>query len=159
MAQAKSLSHLVARVTRRAVGPRPAALARLVADWPLIVGPEFAARAIPRKLSGRRRGAGATLTLAAAPAEALALQHESARLLQRIEAYFGDRVVDRIALTQGQPPARADARPTGWPDSAAVPDDAAIDRALGPAARRSGAATAESLRLLARAVLARGSRA
>ena len=155
MAQAKALSYLVARVTRQAVGPRPAALARLIADWPLIVGPDFAARAVPARLSSRRRGAGATLTLAAAPAEAIALQHESARLLQRIESYFGERVIDRIALTQARAWAVTDRRRVAWPDRGTVPDAAAVDRALGPAARTAGPETAESLRTLARAVLAR----
>ncbi len=160
MAQAKSLSHLVTRVTRRAVGSRSAGLARLVADWPLIVGPDLAARAVPIRLSARRRGAGATLTLAAAPAEALALQHESGRLIQRIETHFGERLVDRITLAQGHRAARQTARDrtAGWAAASAVPDAAAVDRALGAAAGHAAPETAARLRALAAAVLARGPR-
>ena len=57
MSRPKSLSALASPIARSALGKRYAALGALLEDWPHIVGPALAERALPEKLDfprGRR---------------------------------------------------------------------------------------------------------
>ena len=93
-------------------------MAAVLRNWPALAGPA-AAFARPEKLSRPRKGRGATLTLRVQPGRALELQHESDRLIARINGFFGYLAVERIAFIQaplgGEP---APARPKPPPDEA-----------------------------------------
>ncbi len=108
MSQPRTLNAAVAAITRQALGRRRSQLASVLSDWPMIAGPELAAKAVPQRLRSGRSDAGAELTLRVDPADALELQHESPRLMDRLNAHFGFRAIARITLVQGRirrPPA------------------------------------------------------
>ena len=102
MSQSQTLHRAVGSVTRRALGRKRSQLAALLADWPLIVGPELSAKAVPQRLAPARSGdGGGELTLRVDPADALELQHEGPRLIERLNGHFGFRAVARIKLVPG----------------------------------------------------------
>jgi hypothetical protein len=86
----------------RAKGGRPASIARLRADWSAIVGPDLARITRPEALlSGRGARTGKALRLRVAGASALEVQHRSGQLVERVNAYFGHKMIDDIRLVQG----------------------------------------------------------
>ncbi|MGH7029603.1 MAG: DUF721 domain-containing protein [Stellaceae bacterium] len=90
----------VSKLARPVVGRRGGGiLVRLKADWPSIIGADWAAQAWPAALG--RDGA---LKLRTAPAAALELQHRAPLLIERINLYFGRSAVSRLVLVQGSPP-------------------------------------------------------
>src|SRR5512135_3023423 len=103
----RSLAALLQPIARQALGKQGAALGALFADWPAIVGEEVARRALPEWLSlpGPRQEQG-VLTLRVDPADALELQHDAPRLIERINAYYGYRAISRITLIQAPPSRR-----------------------------------------------------
>lgn len=128
MSRPRALAAIVQPIARRALGKGYAAVGTLIGDWPAIVGDRLAARAVPDALAfpkGRR--AGGVLTLRAGAADALELQHEAPRLLERINGYYGYRAIERIKLIQAPPPSRPRRRPAKAPTAA---DRAALDSAL-----------------------------
>ncbi|WIM12007.1 DciA family protein [Enhydrobacter sp.] len=83
-----------------------APLHRLKADWSAIVGAEIARASQPEALLASRgaraaHGAGKTLRLRVAGAASLEIQHMSGRLVERVNGYFGHRLIDDIRLVQG----------------------------------------------------------
>ncbi len=73
-------------------------LPELAAAWREIVGPELATLCAPEKLTGEKGAR--TLHLAAAGPAALVLQHQSARLLERINLFAGTGSIAKIAFAQ-----------------------------------------------------------
>ncbi|MBX5452406.1 MAG: DUF721 domain-containing protein [Acidobacteriia bacterium] len=119
----RMIASVLAGVTRPAFRKRGPATARLLAEWPNIVGPELAQLTTPKRL------AAGTLTIACAGPAALELQHLSTELLQRIALYLGPETVKQLRFVQnaGLPPrktpslpklapARDDAAPAGLAD-------------------------------------------
>lgn len=97
---------LIPAVTRPAFRRRNPATAQVLSDWEAIVGPTLAATSTPRRLSG------GALTLACMGPAALELQHMSEALVARINAHFGQTVVERIRFVQvAPPPARPAPKP------------------------------------------------
>ena len=102
--------------------------AQLVAQWAAIVGPGFAERCWPIRLSfGRGERQLGTLRLRVAAAAALELQHQEPILVERINGYFGYRAIARLQLVQGPPPlgeapAPAPPRPLAPHEGAALHD-------------------------------------
>lgn len=95
-------------------------LARLKAEWAVIVGEEFSAVSWPEALS---RDGG--LRVRVLPGHALELQHRMPLLLDRINTFFGRPVASRLSLMQGAiplrpPPARIDEPVVSAADSAAL---------------------------------------
>jgi len=76
-------------------------LARLKAGWPAIVGTEWAAVTWPARL-----GSDGTLKLHTAPVAALEVQHRAPLLVERINLFFGRRMVTRLRLVQVSPTMR-----------------------------------------------------
>jgi len=76
--------------------------ARLLAEWRIIVGDQLATRTRPERLE--RRGGAPTLRLLVAPGWALEVQHMAPMIAERINRYFGQAMVERIALRQGPVP-------------------------------------------------------
>ena len=87
------LDRLVGKATRRQGFADP----RLVTDWVDVVGAEIAADTMPLELNRRAR----VLTVKVRPAAALVLQHEEPLVLERINAFFGTTVANRLRLVQG----------------------------------------------------------
>ncbi len=104
-----------------AKGGRGASLIRLKADWPAVVGPELARTTRPDALlAGRGARAGKALRLKVSGAAALEVQHRSSQIVERVNAYFGHRVIDDVRIVQGVIPGPPPARPASRPDPVAV---------------------------------------
>lgn len=135
----RHLGALLPPITRPAFRKRAPAAAQILADWDAVVGPALAAATAPRRL------AGGTLTLACTGPIALELQHRSAEILGRVNAYLGTRAAERLRLVQEAPaplaalPPRRAPRPE--PKLPGIPDGPLRDAlaALGRALPRRGA--------------------
>lgn len=106
----RSVGASLPKITGKYAGRR-APLAQLRAVWPQIAGREIAAQSLPEKLLGLPRGkeagtAAATLRIRCSGVAALELQHRQSDLVERINAFFGYRAIERIALAQGPLPSR-----------------------------------------------------
>jgi hypothetical protein len=112
----RRLPDLLGRVLDPAARRRGLAEARLLTEWPAIVGPELAARSQPVRLTHRSDRPGGVLSLHVAGAAALELQHSEPQVLERINGFFGYRAVIRLHLVQAPPP-----RPRGRPAPASRP--------------------------------------
>jgi hypothetical protein len=77
-------------------------LVRLKADWPAIVGTEWAAVSWPTAVA--RDGGLKLRTIAAA---ALELQHRAPLLIERVNGFLGRTAVTRLIFVQGSLPLRA----------------------------------------------------
>lgn len=103
----RPIGALMPALTRPAYRRHAPATAQLLLEWDVIVGPEIAAIALPRRLSGDQ------LTLACAAPDALELQHRAETLMARINGHFGSILVRRLrfapatpAIAAPPPPAR-----------------------------------------------------
>ena len=90
----------------RAKAGRGASVARLRAEWSAIVGPDLARTTRPDALLAGRgargvQGAGKALRLRVSGAAALEVQHQTGQLVEKVNAYFGHRMIDDIRLVQG----------------------------------------------------------
>ena len=96
----KPIGAVLSRVTRAAFRSNNAASARLLADWPEIVGPHLAGNTAPRRLSA------GTLTIICDGPMAMELQHSSATLMDRINTHLGKEPVKRLRFVQEMPAPR-----------------------------------------------------
>ena len=106
----RAMAQFVPELTAKALGKRGLAHANLIVDWPTVVGAEIASVCQPEKLAFRRgeRSLG-VLHLRVSGSAALELQHDTPRLVERINSYFGYKAVAEIRLLQvvpKAPPAR-----------------------------------------------------
>lgn len=153
---------LIAPQLRRSAESRGFAVARLLTDWPEIVGAQTAAHTRPVKVShSRTQGLGATLTILTDGAHAPLVQMELPRIRDRVNAVYGFNAIARITITQtaAQGFAEGQAQFLGAPATPvarpAAPDALAAAEAV--AARFTDPRLAESMRRLALARAARGS--
>ena len=93
-------------------------LVRLKAEWAEIVGANWAGVAWPSAL-----GRDGVLKLRAASTAVLELQHRAPLLIERINVFFGRRVVTRLVLVQGPLPLASP--PSDPPLPAPVAEEAA----------------------------------
>lgn len=100
------LSELLDPAARR----RGLAEAKLLTEWPTIVGPRLAARCQPIRLNKSTGRHGGILMLNVSGTAALELQHSELQILERINGFFGYPAVSRLRLIQAPPPTRI-ARP------------------------------------------------
>jgi hypothetical protein len=101
-----AIAALLPAVTRPAFRKRSPAAARLLAEWPAAIGPAIAAVTTPQRLVG------GTLTLGCAGPVALELQHLSAGLIERLNTWLGQAMIERIRFVQvATPPPASPARP------------------------------------------------
>lgn len=102
--------------------------AAIVADWPGIVGAEFADFTLPERLvwprggadahpqdegagrTGRHRRHGATLVLRVDGPRAIEVQHAAPQLIERVNTYFGYAAVAQLRIIQAPVRRRASAR-------------------------------------------------
>jgi hypothetical protein len=106
----RRLPDLLSRVLEPAARRRGLAEARLLTDWPMIIGPQLGARCQPVRLARDRSAAGGVLSVHVSSASALELQHSEPQLIERINGFFGYPAVARLRLIQA-PPARPVKRP------------------------------------------------
>jgi hypothetical protein len=99
----RRLPELLGRVLDPAGRRRGLAEARILTDWPLVVGPELATRCQPVRLSRAGDGAGGVLTVHVGSTSALELQHGAPQLIERINGFFGYPAVARLRLIQAPP--------------------------------------------------------
>lgn len=98
----RALGGLAQRLTSGMAKGRGASLARLKADWPAVVGPELARTTRPDALlAGRGARAGKALRLKVSGAAALEVQHRSGQIVERVNAYFGHKLIDDVRIVQG----------------------------------------------------------
>ena len=102
----RALGGLAQRLTSGIAKGRGASIARLRAEWSAIVGPALARTTRPEALVAGRgarnsSGAGKVLRLRVSGAAALEVQHQTSQIVERVNAYFGHRMVDDIRLVQG----------------------------------------------------------
>ena len=75
----------------------------LVTRWPEIAGADLSVHCVPHKFSVTASGA-AVLSLLADDRAALELQHQTPKLIEKINRYFGYAVVSRIKVVAGEIP-------------------------------------------------------
>ncbi len=105
------LAPLLARAARR----RGFTEASLLFDWEKVVGPELAGRCMPDRIE---RISGGTLVLRAGSGAALELQHAAPQIVERVNAYFGRRVISRLRFLRAPVPQRT---PSSSPPSRPEP--------------------------------------
>tara|TARA_R110000868_G_scaffold1844_2_gene14546 strand:- start:6930 stop:7469 length:540 start_codon:yes stop_codon:yes gene_type:complete len=122
-----SLPHLAAPALRK----RGFAQARLITEWPSIVGEALARETVPQKLVFQRGSkTDAILHLRVASGYALELQHIAPQIIARINGFFGFRAVADLRYAQGPiPPQRRPRRVT--PPRLSDVDEAALRRTVG----------------------------
>lgn len=120
----RAIGSLAQRLASGMARGRNASIGRLRAEWSAIVGPELARFTRPEALlsaRGARAGtgvAGKFLRLRVSGAAALEAQHRSGQIVDRVNAYFGHRMIDDIRLVQGAVVAPPRPRPAPPPDPA-----------------------------------------
>lgn len=104
---------MAGKITRPLLGPAGLAEGDILGHWAEIVGPALAATATPERIRfpRGRREAGELTVRVSAGAFALTLQHETPRVLERVNAYFGYRAVERLKVVQGAIPKTGRNRP------------------------------------------------
>lgn len=87
--------------------------ARIISDWPAIVGDELARHTIPSVIHfDRGQGRDGILTISTHPAFALELQQISPQILEKIACYFGYRAIARIHILQHYHPQKETLMPS-----------------------------------------------
>lgn len=145
--RAKPVAELIGGTLDPIVRKRGLARAELLAWWPDIVGAVYAGRTVPERIRWARDGKAATLVVCCDPSVALQFQHETDRVRERLNSYFGYPAVGAVKIVQRRIGAE-ERKPKPLPEhdiSEAVKNR--IDRFDGP--------LRDSLRALARSVLAR----
>jgi hypothetical protein len=97
-------------------------LIRLKADWPAIVGTDWAAVSWPTAVT--RDGC---LKLRATTVAALELQHRAPLLIERVNVFLGRPAVTRLILVQGPLPLAAAPSSSSLPTPLACGEAAALD--------------------------------
>ena len=134
----RALASTLPRITKAILDKGGRDYATLIAEWPVIVGPQLAASSRPEKLMRRRqddeRSQGGVLTIRVSGGAALEIQHREPQIIERINAYLGYRGVVRLKLAQGVLTRRtqdpAPERPLSAPEAQAI--DSAAARVTDP---------------------------
>lgn len=116
----------------------------LQARWAEIVGEATARRTEPVKLTKGRGGGGATLEIRVDGAAALAVQHQAADILERVNLFLGSGAVEKLRIVQG--PVRKGASAAGKPKPPRPRPPAPLDAAKEAELSRAAAAAPPALR-------------
>ncbi len=146
---ARTVAELIGKTLDPMLRKRGLARAELIAWWPDIVGAAYAGRTAPERIRWPRDGKAATLVVRCDPALSLQFAHETGRVRERLNAYFGYPAVGVVKIVQ-HPMGRQD-------EEAPAPAERARDVpvALQEKLGRVDGPLGESLRALASKVLAR----
>ncbi|MGE3872137.1 MAG: DUF721 domain-containing protein [Parvibaculaceae bacterium] len=93
-------------LTRAAFARYGFAYADLITQWPAIVGDGVAQWSEPERIKWPRMGAderrqGGTLVIRVTPGRGLDLQHETPRIIDRINAFYGYAAIAAVKIRQG----------------------------------------------------------
>jgi hypothetical protein len=93
-------------LTRAAFARYGFAYGDLITQWPVIVGDGVAQWSEPERIKWPRAGAderrqGGTLMIRVVPGRALDLQHETPRIIDRINAFYGYAAIATVKIRQG----------------------------------------------------------
>ena len=93
-------------LTRAAFARYGFAYADLLTQWPAIVGDAVAQWSEPERIKWPRAGAderkqGGTLVIRVTPGRGLDLQHETPRIIDRINAFYGYGAISQVKIRQG----------------------------------------------------------
>jgi hypothetical protein len=93
-------------LTRAAFARYGFAYGDLIAQWPAIVGDGVAQWSEPERIKWPRAGAderkqGGTLVIRVMPGRGLDLQHETPRIIERINAFYGYAAIAAVKIRQG----------------------------------------------------------
>src|ERR1043165_8782670 len=113
----RAVGGLAQRLAARLAKGRGASIARLRAEWSAVVGPDLARITRPEALTASRGRSGKLLRLRVPGAAALEVQHKSGQVVERVNAYFGHKMIDDIRLVQGAIVAPKAAPPRPAPDA------------------------------------------
>jgi hypothetical protein len=105
------MASLMWKVASPALRKRGLSEARIVTDWAEIVGPLLARATSPDRLKTDARDAPGVLHVRAVGPVATEVQHLAPQIVERINAYFGYRAVDRLHIVQAPPRTRRRRRP------------------------------------------------
>jgi protein-disulfide isomerase len=112
----RAVGGLAQRLASGLAKGRGASIARLRAEWSAVVGPDLARITRPEALTASRGRSGKLLRLRVPGAAALEVQHMAGQVVERVNAYFGHKMIDDIRLVQGAIAAPAAAPPRPAPD-------------------------------------------
>lgn len=121
----RAVGGLAQRLASGLAKGRGASIARLRAEWSAIVGPDLARITRPEALTASRgtrssKGGGKLLRLRVPGAAALEVQHMAGQVVERVNGYFGHKMIDDIRLVQGAISAPPAAPPRPAPDARRV---------------------------------------
>lgn len=136
------LSRSVQRLAAQAIGAKQPDLAGLIANWPDIVGTEWAGRCTPLTFIRGRGNQGALLEIAVTSGESLLVQHESPVLISRVNGYFGGPMIKGLRLTLVDPAPQGRRKPVK--EYEPLPIEGIDDPELAATLGRLGAAIRDS---------------
>src|SRR5882757_3831886 len=116
----RAVGGLAQRLASGLAKGRGASIARLRAEWSAVVGPDLARVTRPEALTAGRGRSAKLLRLRVSGAAALEVQHKAGQVVERVNAYFGHKMIDDIRLVQGPIAATATAPPRPAPDARRV---------------------------------------
>ena len=111
---ARPLAELIGDTLDPLVRKRGLACTELLAWWPDIVGAAYAGRTAPERIRWTRDGSAATLVVRCDPALALQFAHETERVRERLNSYFGYPAVGAVRVVQ-RPVGSAEDKPPPEP--------------------------------------------
>ena len=114
----KSVAGLINQVTKPAFAKRGFGQGALLTEWDSIIGEHLARHTCPeRVVHDRSPGAqGGVLHLRVdSGALAMEIQHLEVQIIERINAYYGYKAVDRLKMTQGPLPQQVEKKKTSLP--------------------------------------------
>jgi hypothetical protein len=107
-------------LTRAAFARYGFAYADLITQWPAIVGESVARWSEPERIkwprmAGDERKQGGTLVIRVTPGRGLELQHETPRIIERINAFYGYAAISSVKIMQRALTSHKPDRPTPAP--------------------------------------------
>ncbi len=136
-----TIGALTERIAKPALGKRGFAGGEILARWTSIVGDDLATFAVPLEVKfPRGKNAGATLVLRISSGAAATMLHlKTPLILERINAFFGYKAIDKVQAAQGPlPRAKKIPRPARTSAPKPVNLSEALDR-LGAAVQQRAA--------------------
>ncbi|MBK1870410.1 DUF721 domain-containing protein [Aestuariivirga sp. YIM B02566] len=112
----KTLDKEFRALTRAAFARYGFAYADLITQWPAIAGEAIANWSEPERIKWPRaatdeRKQGGTLVIRVVPGRGLDIQHETPRIIERINAFYGYGAIASVKIVQGALTARKPSRP------------------------------------------------
>lgn len=108
----RALSADLGKITRPAARKFGFADARLLSDWPMIMGEALARMTLPLEVKRDKTGNRRTLVLKCSAAAAPLVQHYTQQILERVNTHYGFLAVTHLQMRQGPlPPPPAPPKP------------------------------------------------